>query len=1102
MPVAHRRIASIAVVASVFATAIALGAAAAPEVLTFGPAADATIKAGSPSTNFGGTARLEIDNKPLKHSLMTFEVSGIGSRTVTQATLRLFCVNGSPFGGRFHRVPDTSWGERSVTWQNAPAADATPIATLGPVAANTWYEVDVTPLVVADGTFSLRTTSTSGNDAIYASKEAGAATAPRLVVTLATPPDTTPPSAAITMPADGATVSGTTGVDVTGSDDVGVASVDLAIDDVVQQTVTTEPYTFAWDTSSTSNGSHVLTAIAHDAAGHATTSSPVTVTVDNTPDTTPPSAPSGLSASAPAADRVDLTWTAATDDVAVTGYRIFRDGAQVAATGSTFYVDATVLPGRTYSYSVVAVDAAGNSSAPSDEATVTTPSAAAGVSFAAAGDHGANVNTEASLAALDRSGVDFYLALGDLDYDQVDSDSAWCDFVKARLPTLGPSFPFQLVSGNHEEQNGPDGYVLNHAACLPDRMSSTGTYAAEYRFDYPPSSPLVRVIMIGADLTIGNVSYDYVRGTARYTWLSDAIDGARAAGIPWVVVGMHKVCLTTGGKTCEIGTDLMNLLIQKRVDVVLQGHEHAYERSKQLALDPAGCPEVPAGSFDADCVVDDGQDGLYAKGAGTVFVIDGTFGRESLDQPRSGDPEAGYFASMNGTTFGFTRYMVTEDRLEARFVKSVGSFTDGFDIEVAASSSPDPNPPVASNVTAGTTEDVPADVTLAGTDLERCELTFSVISGPSHGSLSPIGGRACTPGSPNADTATMTYTPAPNHEGQDSFTYRVSDGGNDSDVATASITVAATNDPPSAIGASVVTEVGTPLAVRVTGTDVESCELTFTVLSSPAHGSLGPLVAEPCSAGTPNADAASVTYTPAAGYEGPDSFTFRVEDGTASSTAATASVTVGGGPTSIVLRGASSSVNLTATTLTIARPAGVESGDVLVTGVSVRGSPAITPPAGWTLVRSDQNPTIMKQAVFVRVAVAAEPADYTWTFSVPQAAAGGILAYSGVDTANPVDGHSGFVATTASTTITAPSLTTTVGGVAVAAFYGITGATTVTPPVGTTERWDLASSAGTYRITAEAAETIRPVAAPTGDLVAAAANSGRSIGQLVALRPA
>lgn len=301
------------------------------------------------------------------------------------------------------------------------------------------------------------------------------------------------------------------------------------------------------------------------------------------------------------------------------------------------------------------------------------------VVFAAAGDHGANSNTNASLAALDGSGADFYLALGDLDYNETPTDQAWCDYVKARLPTVGPGFPFELVSGNHEDQGGPDGYILNHAACLPDRLGATGRYGAEYFFDYPASAPVVRVIMIAADLTIENELYDYRPGNAHYAWLSGAIDDARAKGVPWVVVGMHENCISAGDKSCSIGADLMNLLIAKKVDLILQGHDHNYQRGKQLALNPATCPGISPGAYDPDCVVDDGSDNAYIKGRGTILVIDGTFGK-SLYSVNPGDTEAPYFASSNDSTWGFTKYMVTAASLQARFVPSVGTFTDSFTI--------------------------------------------------------------------------------------------------------------------------------------------------------------------------------------------------------------------------------------------------------------------------------------------------------------------------------------------------------------------------------------------------------------------------------------
>jgi hypothetical protein len=296
--------------------------------------------------------------------------------------------------------------------------------------------------------------------------------------------------------------------------------------------------------------------------------------------------------------------------------------------------------------------------------------------FAAAGDHGANDDTDASLAALNRSGASFYLALGDNDYDQIESDEAWCDYVTGSLLALGPGFPFQVVAGNHEEQGGPNGYIMDHAACMPDRMASTGVYGAEYHFDYPQATPLMRVIMISPDLRVEDEDYSYESGSDHYRWLADAIDGSRTRGIPWVAVGMHKNCITAGEKECEIGEDLLNLLVGRRVDLVFQGHDHTYQRSKQLASGP-GCRELQADEFEPRCVSDDGADGSYARGAGTVIVISGSFGRCCYEIEQD-DPELEYFAATDDTSTGFTVVKVGADRIEAEFVASTGEFEDRF----------------------------------------------------------------------------------------------------------------------------------------------------------------------------------------------------------------------------------------------------------------------------------------------------------------------------------------------------------------------------------------------------------------------------------------
>ncbi len=91
-------------------------------------------------------------------------------------------------------------------------------------------------------------------------------------------------------------------------------------------------------------------------------------------DATAPSAPGGLVANAIDANSVNLAWTAATDNVGVAGYRVYRGGTQIATvTTGTGHVDNTVQPATAYSYTVRAYDAAGNLSAASAAATVTTP---------------------------------------------------------------------------------------------------------------------------------------------------------------------------------------------------------------------------------------------------------------------------------------------------------------------------------------------------------------------------------------------------------------------------------------------------------------------------------------------------------------------------------------------------------------------------------------------------------------------------------------------------------------------------------------------------------------------------------------------------------
>ncbi|GGG54014.1 hypothetical protein GCM10010918_03530 [Paenibacillus radicis (ex Gao et al. 2016)] len=99
-------------------------------------------------------------------------------------------------------------------------------------------------------------------------------------------------------------------------------------------------------------------------------------TAGSTPtDTQAPTAPSNLTATAVSGSQINLSWTASTDNVGVTGYRVFRGSTQVGTPSGTTYSDTGLTASTAYSYTVKAIDAAGNLSPNSNTATATTTSA-------------------------------------------------------------------------------------------------------------------------------------------------------------------------------------------------------------------------------------------------------------------------------------------------------------------------------------------------------------------------------------------------------------------------------------------------------------------------------------------------------------------------------------------------------------------------------------------------------------------------------------------------------------------------------------------------------------------------------------------------------
>ncbi len=189
--------------------------------------------------------------------------------------------------------------------------------------------------------------------------------------------------------------------------------------------------------------------------------------------------------------------------------------------------------------------------------------------------------------------------------------------------------------------------------------------------------------------------------------------------------------------------------------------------------------------------------------------------------------------------------------------------------------------PTANSQTFAVAHDTAKAITLTGTDGNdnpALPLTFSVATGPSHGTLSGL----------NAATGAVTYTPAAGFHGSDSFTFTTSNGQHISSAATVTLNVAVGTPTANPQSVNVAHDgAGTPITLTASDGDAPALPLTFALVvgQGPSHGTLIGF----------NAATGAVTYTPAAGFHGTDSFQFTASNGTNVSGAATVTLTVATG---------------------------------------------------------------------------------------------------------------------------------------------------------------------------------------------------------------
>src|ERR671921_1811676 len=158
-------------------------------------------------------------------------------------------------------------------------------------------------------------------------------------------------------------------------------------------------------------------------------------------------------------------------------------------------------------------------------------------------------------------------------------------------------------------------------------------------------------------------------------------------------------------------------------------------------------------------------------------------------------------------------------------------------------------------------EDTAKTITLSGTDEEGDNLSFFIVTGPSHGTLGPIGALTCAGTAPRTCSANVTYTPDNDYNGFDIFSFKADDGTEDSYPAPVSMLVSPVNDEPVATDdVRTMSEDGGPLSIDfgalLSDVETSAADLTYDIIApDPAKGSLG-------------GEGSTRTFTPAANFNG------------------------------------------------------------------------------------------------------------------------------------------------------------------------------------------------------------------------------------------
>lgn len=314
---------------------------------------------------------------------------------------------------------------------------------------------------------------------------------------------------------------------------------------------------------------------------------------DSSGDTQPPTVPTGLTAGPTTATSAALTWSAATDNVGVTGYDILRDGTVVATSATPSYADNGLTPDTGYSYAVRARDAAGNVSGTSTPVTVQTQ-AGSGTGFvlAAAGDIAEKCTASSSSCIhpktaklVENMKPAAVITMGDNQYDEPTLtdfknyyDKTWGQFKNITHP----------IPGNHESYSKFTGYDAYFGAIAkPQGQRYYSWEMGNWHFIALDSNDFV--------------THEF-GPSEQLAWLKQDLANNKKG---CVAAYYHHPRWSSGDHGDNPDSiELWNIMTSNKVDLVLNGHDHDYERfvpqNADGKADAGGPVEIVGGSGGAD----------------------------------------------------------------------------------------------------------------------------------------------------------------------------------------------------------------------------------------------------------------------------------------------------------------------------------------------------------------------------------------------------------------------------------------------------------------------------------------------------------------------